>query len=293
MPFCRLRLPARNPFSPPTTCAVLPPQPAPPTPLTPLRAPSPPPSRPPPTLSPDPPRQPPSAAHDPPDELAPGSALQGSGSGRRLSGTPSSAPWANRVRSRRRKPSSSTPGTVRGAPPPRCTLGRLRRLPVTPQPQASDRHRLPQQPANCSTTTSPLIDWAHALNNSRSHWLRRGLGPPPAPPPRCAAERFRPGAREKTGLPYPSPPRRRLARSASGLAKRGTHTITHYQLPGSSLRSSLPCLGSFAPGPERLYDLLRFPAVRNSGRQRVRFRLAPAGRLNVECLERSDCCQVI
>ena len=32
-----------------------------------------------------------------------------------------------------------------------------RRLPVTPLPPASYRHRLPQQPANCSATTRPLI----------------------------------------------------------------------------------------------------------------------------------------
>ena len=32
-----------------------------------------------------------------------------------------------------------------------------RRLPVTPLPPASYRHRLPQQPANCSETTGPPI----------------------------------------------------------------------------------------------------------------------------------------
>ena len=37
-----------------------------------------------------------------------------------------------------------------------------RRLPVTPLPPASYRHRLPQQPANCSATTRPLIRWFHA-----------------------------------------------------------------------------------------------------------------------------------
>lgn len=66
---------------------------------------------------------------------------------------------------------------------PRTPRRQLRRLPVTPQPQASYRHRLPQQPANCSITTSLLIEWAHALNNGRSHWLRYGFGLPP----RCSA----------------------------------------------------------------------------------------------------------
>lgn len=251
-----------------------------------------PPSRPPPTLSPDPPRQlttlPTSWLPGPPCR-ARGPAAASPAHLRQLPGLTASAAGEESP------PPPSTPGTERGAPPPRCTLGRLRRLPVTPQPQASDRHRLPQQPANCSTTTSPLIDWAHALNNSRSHWLRRGLGPPPpSPTPSVRRRKIPPGSQGKNtaSLPFsssvpPSPVGFRAGKAWD------THAITHYQLPGSSLRSSLPCLGSFAPGPERWYDLLRFPAVRNSGRQRVRFRLAPAGRLNVECLERSDCCQVI
>lgn len=74
------------------------------------------------------------------------------------------------------------------APPPATPPRQHRRLPVTPQPQASyrhrHRHRLPQQPANCSITTSLLIEWAHALNNNRSHWLRYDFGPPLGAPPK-------------------------------------------------------------------------------------------------------------
>ncbi|KAJ8778840.1 hypothetical protein J1605_013074 [Eschrichtius robustus] len=36
-----------------------------------------------------------------------------------------------------------------------------RRLPVTPLPPASYRHRLPQQPANCSETTGPPIGFSY------------------------------------------------------------------------------------------------------------------------------------
>lgn len=41
-----------------------------------------------------------------------------------------------------------------------------RRLPVTPLPPASHRHRLPQQPANCSATTSLPIGRFHALTTA-------------------------------------------------------------------------------------------------------------------------------
>lgn len=101
---------------------------------------------------------------------------------------------------------TSSPGTVR-----------VPHLPVTPQqPRASHRHRLPQQPANCSITTGPLIEWAGALNNSRSHWPRRRLGPPSGAPPK----RVRPGAR-KTRFPHPSPQHPR-ARSDAGCRVGGT-----------------------------------------------------------------------
>lgn len=54
--------------------------------------------------------------------------------------------------------------------PPRQRRHR-RRLPVTPLPPASCRHRLPQQPANCRAISCSPIGQSHALNNSPSYWL--------------------------------------------------------------------------------------------------------------------------
>ncbi|XP_038303498.1 NADH dehydrogenase [ubiquinone] 1 beta subcomplex subunit 3 isoform X1 [Canis lupus familiaris] len=48
----------------------------------------------------------------------------------------------------------------------RAPQRRRRRLPVTPLPPASCRHRLPQQPANCSATTSLPIGRVHALKTA-------------------------------------------------------------------------------------------------------------------------------
>lgn len=55
------------------------------------------------------------------------------------------------------------------------------RLPVTPLPPASYRHRLPQPPANCSATSSPPTGRVHV--EQQPHVLAAG-GPRPAP--RCS-----------------------------------------------------------------------------------------------------------
>lgn len=53
-----------------------------------------------------------------------------------------------------------------------------------------------------------------------------------------------------------------------------------------------PLSESLAPGSERLSSPPLSCRVGTAG-DNVRFRLAPSGRLNIECPERSDCCQVI
>lgn len=223
--FSSLRLPARNPFSPHR------PRPAPASfPTHTLVALSRPPKSPPQhSLSPKPP-----PPHDPPG-LATGCA----GLGIRPPQAPATAAGVD----------TSSPGTVR-----------VPHLPVTPQqPRASHRHRhrLPQQPANCSTTTGPLIEWAGTLNNSRSHWPRRRLGPPSGAPPK----RVRPGTR-KTRFSYPSPQRPR-AQSDAGCRVWQTVSMSSF----SYAVVFLPRLGALRRG-RNAYRLLRFPAVRNARRQR-------------------------
>lgn len=142
----------------------------------------------------------------------------------RLLASPSSAP-DDSVHSQR---TPSPPGTVRLPHP----TGQHRRLPVTPQPPASYRHRLPQQPANCSITTSPLIESAHALNNSLFHWLIHGLSPPLGAPPKDSV-------REQGKHGFST-----LLLSASYLSRiPAAKCGEQYRLP-VSLISSPPCLGT-------------------------------------------------
>lgn len=192
------------------------------------------------TLTPKPPRQPPSP-HDPP-ELAPRSAVLriSQQSCCRLPTSPSSVP-GYRVRSRR-KPSS--PGTVRS--PPR----QHRRLPVTPQPQASYRHRLPQQPANCSVTTSLLIEWAHGLNNSRSRWLCYDFGPPLGAPPKDPV-----WEQGKHGFIL-------LLLNTFYLSQTPAAKCRKQSLLPGSVMPSLRCLGALHQY-RNVYHLPHFPAVRN------------------------------
>lgn len=224
--FSSLRLPARNPFSPHR------PRPAPASfPTHTLVALSRPPKSPPRhALSPKPP-----PPHDPPG-LATGCA----GLGIRPPPAPATAAGVD----------TSSPGTVR-----------VPHLPVTQQqPRASHRHRhrLPQQPANCSITTGPLIEWAGALNNSRSHWPRRRLGPPSGAPPK----RVRPGTR-KTRFSYPPSPQRHRAQSDAGCRVWQTVSMSSF----SYAVVFLPRLGALRRG-RNAYRLLRFPAVRNARRPR-------------------------
>lgn len=75
----------------------------------------------------------------------------------RLPRPPSSGPLSSSCNWEKKNPPDLAP----------CVSQRQRRrLPVTPLPPASYRHRLPQQPANCSATTSLSIGWLRGLTTA-------------------------------------------------------------------------------------------------------------------------------